>query len=230
MKRILLSLICLLILVSAAGCINVYPSGDPDATPTDDILAEDTSAPAAIPTAPAETVMPTVMPSDTPQITAPTPDATPVQTPIGMSGEPVNTAEFYSSYAHMVSYDPARGWAEFDYFDMLLGQDAIDWMVAEEGYTLADAEAEVAQWGDGEFWYKNISAALRTIDLKEVEIELMFEADGTPSPDSSSIPSTIDDVFALYNLDTHYLYDNFFYYIHVDADGNVTKVQQVYWC
>jgi hypothetical protein len=147
-----------------------------------------------------------------------------------MSGEPENTAPFFSSYAHMVSYDPARGWADFDYFEILTGQDAIDWMVAEEGYTLADAQAEVSEWADGEYWYKNTNATLRTIDLKEVEIELMFYADGTQSPDATSIPSTIDDVFALYNLDTRYLYDHFFYYIHVDSDGNVTKVQQIYWC
>ena len=138
---------------------------------------------------------------------------------------------FYSSYAFMVSYDPARAWADFDYFDMLTGQDAIDWMVAHDGYTEAEATDIVDDWGDGEYICKNTNPGLRTIDLKEVDIELMYHADGTQSLDATSIPSTVSDVFALYNLDAdHYLYDTFFFYIHVDASGNVTKVQQVYWC
>ena len=229
MKKVFLILICLLVLISASGCIKVYPAGDPDATAAIEQTETPTDKPVLTPTK-TEKPMLSIAPVSTPQISM-VPTATPAMTPSGMSPYPSNTMSFYSSYAFMVSYDPARGWADFDYFEMLTGQDAIDWMVAHEGYSLADATDIVDDWGDGEYWLKNTNPGLRTIDLKEVDIELMYEPDGTQSVDATSIPSTVSDVFALYNLDAdYYLYDTFFFYIHVDASGNVTKVQQIYWC
>jgi len=231
MKKAILILICALVLISACGCVKVYPAGDPDMPPEDEAAVpdeEDTFEPPDLKPVKTEDPMPDVEPVD-PDVPLPEPPP-PSNTPSGMSPDPVNTMTFYPSYAHMVSYDPARGWAEFDYFDMLTGQDAIDWMVAHEGYTVADATDIVNDWGDGEFWEKNVNPGLRTIDLKEVNIELMYEPDGTQSVDATSIPSTVADVFALYHLDPDLLLDSFFYYIHVDGSGNVTMVQQVYWC
>ena len=226
MKKTLLIFLCLFVLTAMSACINVYPDTNPDESQTEDVSAAPTDTPLA---QTAQTQIPSLAPVDSPPTSAIS-TATPAQTPSGMSPDPVNTASFYSSYAFMVSYDPARGWADFDYFDMLTGQDAVDWLVAEEGYTLADAQAEVADYADGEFICKNTNPQLRTIDLKNVPIKLMYHSDGTPVSDSTPIDSTVADVFALYNLDTAYLFNDYFFYIHVDADGNVTLVEQIYWC
>ena len=75
----------------------------------------------------------------------------------------------------MVSYDPAKGLADFDYFDLLQGADAVKWLVEHESYTQADAEAEVAGYADSEFIEKNTSNQLRTIDLDGIPITLMFD-------------------------------------------------------
>ena len=226
MKKVLILLLCLLMILSFSAC-NIYiDSNDKDDKTDDTPLVTATPKPA--PTEMPEPE-PSVMPAVTPHMTA-APTDEPSQTPIGMSPDPVNTLSFHSSYAHMVSYDPARGWADFDYFEMLTGQDAIDWMVSHEGYSEIEAEATVNDWGDGEYWYKNTNPGLRTIDLKDVPIKLMYHPDGTQVTDSVPVDSDVSDVFALYNLDPAYLFDHFFFYIHVDGDGNVTLVEQVYWC
>jgi len=165
---------------------------------------------------------PTIMPSQ-----APTP--TPEQTPSGMSDVPVGNPRMYSSYAHMVSYDPARGWADFDYFEMYTGSEAVDALVDYEGYTYPDAQAEVNSYHEGEFYEKNTNPQTRTIDLKIIDIELLVQTDGTIIPDIANPPnSTVQDAFDLYNANPNYLYSYFFYFVTVDGNGNVTKVEQVY--
>ena len=143
---------------------------------------------------------------------------------------PNNTMDFYSCYAFMVSYNPLNGWAEFDYFYMLKGQEAIDFLVDHEGYSQADAEEMVNNFADGEYVCRNTNKGLRTIDLDTVPIKLMYHSNGTLVADSTSIDATSADVTALYNLDPKYLFEHFFFYIHCDDDGNVTLVEQIYWC
>ncbi|NLN46936.1 MAG: hypothetical protein GX153_10300, partial [Clostridiaceae bacterium] len=55
-----------------------------------------------------------------------------------------------SGYAHMISYDPARGWADFDFFNMLRGDSAVAWLVAHEGLSEADAQILVDDFADSE--------------------------------------------------------------------------------
>lgn len=163
------------------------------------------------------------------QTNAPTKTPTPTQTPIGMSDVPVGNPNMYSSYAHMVSYDPARGWADFDYFEMLVGPEAIDALVDYEGYNYADAQVEVNSWHEGAFYEKNTNSRTRTIDLKTTDIVLLITPDGLLVPDIANPPAVdVEDVFNLYNANTNYLYTYFFYYITVDGSGNVTKVEQIY--
>ncbi len=232
MKKIILPLVCLLI-ITLCSCaknptIEIIQSTE---KPPETEAVQPKTTPEAEPEPAANTeeeqdgpITDEETPPDEAALATPTPE----QTPIGMSPDPPSGPAMYSSYAHMVSYDPARGWADFDYFEMLTGDDAVQWKVEHEGYTLADAQAEVADWGDGEFTEKNTNTQLRTIDLKDVPISLQFEADGTQVIEG--VDSTVADVFALYNLDADlYLYD-YFFYIHVDSDGNVTLVEQVYWC
>lgn len=229
MKKIVLLFICLL-LVSMCACAKnstieliEAPKDKPKTTVTSDAAAELLIMPEEEPDI--GLVDDDTMIDDLALIT---PTSEP--TPIGMNPDPPPGPAMYSSYARMVSYDPARGWADFDYFDILTGDDAVQWLVNHEGYTLADAQAEVADWGDGEFREKNINTQVRTIDLKNVPIKLMYLPDGTQVPGSIPVDSTLADVFALYNLDPAYLFEHFFFYIHVDAGGNVTLVEQVYWC
>ncbi len=144
---------------------------------------------------------------------------------------PPNTMSFYSCYAFMVSYNPANGWAEFDYFYMLKDEEAIEYLVDHESWSQSDAEDYVNDFGDGEYVCQNDNPGLRTIDLDLVPLKLMYHPNGTMSPDgATNIPSTSADVTALYNLDPDYLFVNFFFYIHCDSDGNITLVEQVYWC
>jgi hypothetical protein len=90
----------------------------------------------------------------------------------------INSIEIYSSHAYMVSFDPSTGLAEFDYFDMLTGQDAINWLVEHEGYTQEDAEAKVNNFADTEYVEKNINPQLRTIDMTTVSITTNVDENG----------------------------------------------------
>lgn len=170
------------------------------------------------------TTSPSVSPSASPSESLQ--NGEPSQTPIGMSPYPSNTASIYSSYAHMVSFDPARGWADFDYFEMLRGDDAIKWLVDKKGYTLANATAEVENFADSEFIESNVNPQLRTIDLREVPIKLIYQSDGTMV--ESGIDGDIGDLYELYEHNKSLVIDTNFYYIKVE-NGEVVSVDQVYW-
>ncbi|MEI6101020.1 MAG: hypothetical protein WCP73_04195 [Eubacteriales bacterium] len=142
--------------------------------------------------------------------------------------EPSNEAEMYSSYAHMVSFDPKTGWAQFDYFDMLKGNDAVQWLVENKGYTKASAQAEVSGYADSEFIEKNTNTQLRTVDLKSVPLRMMYKADGTQVDVPDPVAATIDDLRVLYAKDSSLVLKSFFYYIKVE-NGKVVSVDQVYW-
>jgi hypothetical protein len=139
------------------------------------------------------------------------------------------TAGLYSSYAHMVSFDPQSGLADFDYFDMLRGPDAVNWLVEQEGYSLRDAEEVVGNYSVSEFIEKNTDPGLRTIDLNGVELTLMYKPDGTMAEGSpASVAAGIEDLKALYALDPDLALRSYFYYVTVQ-DGKAVSVDQVYW-
>ncbi|MEI8200135.1 MAG: hypothetical protein WCG21_08735 [Eubacteriales bacterium] len=139
-----------------------------------------------------------------------------------------NPANMYSSYAHIKSFDPITGWASFDYFDMLVGDDAVQWLVENKGYTLAQAQAEVDNYGDGEFIEKNVNPQLRTVDMHTVPIKMMFHPDGTMAEAGAGVSMTYDEFKAFYAAYPDKVMNSFFYYITVEA-GVITKVEQVYW-
>lgn len=149
------------------------------------------------------------------------------------SSEPTPTApsgpEMYSSYAHLVSFDPATGVAQFDYFDMLRGDEAADFLVEHEGYTQAEALSYVEDFADSEFVEKNLNNQLRAIDIDTVSLSLMFQPSGAQVEGAEPVPSTASDFRAIYALDPSLLLDSFFYYIHVEEGGHVSLVEQVYW-
>ena len=135
----------------------------------------------------------------------------------------------YSSYADLISFDPETGIAKFDYFDMLRGADAVKFLVDHEGYTQTAAQKMVDDFADSEFVKKNINPQLRAIDIDDVPLKLMVKPSGDPVDGAEPVSVTAKEFRAIYALNTSLLLESYFYYIHVDTDGNVTLVEQVYW-
>jgi hypothetical protein len=152
---------------------------------------------------------------------SPTAKATPSPTQAGPA--------MYSSYADLVSFDPNTGVAQFDYFEMLRGSKAVDHLVRYEGYSKADAQARVADFADSEFVKKNLSKQLRAIDVDRVPLRLMFRPDGKHVSDANPVAATAADFRAVYAHDPELLTCSYFFYIHVEKDGRVSLVEQVYW-
>ncbi len=219
-KFILPIIICAALLVS--GCeIIMQPS--PTATPVTQTTQnpEITQIPLATDANPV-----TLPPTETPTPAAPT---MPPVTTSAANPTPYNTMSFYSCYAHMVSYNPSNGWAEFDYFYLHQGQDAIDYLVDHEGYSQSDAEDLVNDFADSEFVEENNNTGLRTIDLNTVDVRTIVNMDGSVGPDLYGSVVTMAHINSLYAANPSNLIDYFFYYIECDSNDNVVEVRQVYW-
>jgi len=201
----------------------------------------------AAPAIPQATIVPTLAatepPADTPTVTVEPPTPAPTDTPIStVSLTPTSTVSptptasptpkgptMYSSYADLISFDPETGIAKFDYFDMLRGNDAVKFLVDHEGYTQAAAEAMVQDFADSEYVKKNTNPQLRAIDIDDVSLKLMYKPNGDPVADSISVSVTPAQFRSIYMLNTSLLLETYFYYIHVESDGSVSLVEQVYW-
>ena len=204
-----------LLLCSCAAPATPTPTSTPSPTVTD--TPAPTAAPTATPTATpaAETATPTAT------VATAAPTAAPSPTPKGPG--------MYSSYADLISFDPETGIAKFDYFDMLRGADAVKFLVDHEGYTQTAAQKMVDDFADSEFVKKNINPQLRAIDIDDVPLKLMVKPSGDPVDGAEPVSVTAKEFRAIYALNTSLLLESYFYYIHVDTDGNVTLVEQVYW-
>ena len=191
-----------------------------------------TSTPSpAVTDTPAPTAAPTVAPTATPAAETATPTAT-VAATAARTAAPSPTPKgpaMYSSYADLISFDPETGIAKFDYFDMLRGADAVKFLVDHEGYTQTAAQKMVDDFADSEFVKKNINPQLRAIDIDDVPLKLMVKPNGDPVDGAEPVSVTAKEFRAIYALNTSLLLESYFYYIHVDTDGNVTLVEQVYW-
>lgn len=218
LNRLIIPILCVALLLGLSGCRlkTIFSSGGDDKDKT----KEETTLKASAETIKETTVKSAETTESVPEVTTTAPPA-PTFT---------NPASMYSSYAHMVSFDPATGWAEFDYFDILKGQAAIDWLVAEEGYTLAEAEEEVNNYADGEYVYKNVNPQLRTADMAAVSIKMMYNAGGTQVDGAETVALTYSQFLSLYNAHPNLVVDGAFFF-HVTVSGGViTEVDQVYWC
>lgn len=134
----------------------------------------------------------------------------------------------YSSYADMVSFDPETGWALFDYWDMLKGDEAKQWLVDHEGYTEANAKEYVDNMSDSEFVKKNTNPRLRAVDLSKVSIKMMFQQDGTPVAGAEPVTLTYAEFMNLYAAKPDAVLTSYFYYVTVQS-GKVKTVEQPYW-
>lgn len=201
------------LLLSIACAVPAAP--EPTPSPTAAATLSPTATPAATPT-------PSPSAEPTPTVTVTTTVApTPTPTPAG--------PKMYSSYADLISFDPETGIAKFDYFDMLRGKEAVDYLVSHEGYTQADAEDLVENFADSEYVEKNDNPQLRAIGLDDVSLKLMVKPNGEPVDGAEPVTVTAADVRAIYALDPDLLLKSYFYYITVASDGHVSKVEQVYW-
>ena len=104
----------------------------------------------------------------------------------------------------------------------------MNYLVSHEGYTQADAQALVDQFADSEFVKKNENPQLRAVDLDDVSLKLMIQPSGEPVDGAESIPANANDARAIYAIDPSLL-SMYFYSIHVEDDGHVSLVEQVYW-
>ena len=142
---------------------------------------------------------------------------------------PSNSANLYSSYAYMVSFDSSTGWAEFDYFNLLQGEAAAAWLVESEGYSESEAQAYVDNMADSEFLAKNTNPQLRTFSLRVVPIRMLSYPGGydyPPEPDT--VLTNYADLCTMYYYDHDLLIGSFFYYVTVNADASV-EISQIWW-
>ncbi len=216
MKRYRLAWACLILValslaaVLLCGCVQVTVLPDATTSPESGSTPEATAAATVAPTAT--------------DVVTPTPELTASTAPSPTAGNP----NMYSSYADLISFDPSTGVAEFDYFDLLRGDDAVNYLVDHDGYTKAKAQAMVDEFADSEFVKKNDNPQLRAIDLDDVSLQMMIQPNGEPVDGAESIPSSGADVRAIYAADPAML-SMYFYYIHVESDGQISLVEQVYW-
>lgn len=205
-----------LLLCSCAAPATPTPTSTPSPTVTD---------------TPAPTVAPTATPAATPVTETATPTATVAATaaPTAAPSPTPKGPAMYSSYADLISFDPETGIAKFDYFDMLRGADAVKFLVDHEGYTQTAAQKMVDDFADSEFVKKNTNPQLRAIDIDDVPLKLMVKPSGDPVDGAEPVSVTAKEFRAIYALNTSLLLESYFYYIHVNTDGNVTLVEQVYW-
>lgn len=226
MKKPYILLICLVILLLMAACDNTPSDTTRDETSINTTPSTTAaSATASSTAAPSETSAETFESTTTESIPSETAEITTTESSTTTS---TTTVPMYSSYAHMVSYDPARDFADFDYFNLLKGQDAIDYLVDHEGYTRTDAEALVNDFADSEFIEQNDNPLFRTIDLRDIDLKLMYHPDGTMVTDATPIDSELIDLYNLYHVNPDLVLNSFFYQVHVSGDI-VTMVEQVYW-
>lgn len=137
--------------------------------------------------------------------------------------------KLYTSYAHMTAFNPSDSTASFDYFDLLRGDDAVQWLVDQEGYSKADAQAMVADFAESEYIEKNTNPQLRTVDLSAVPVTLIVSYDGSLNKGFEPRIVSIETIKQMYAADPDLLLKPFFYEVKVDDGGQVEAVNQIYW-
>lgn len=131
-------------------------------------------------------------------------------------------------YARLVSFDPNSFIGQFDDFQMLRGAEAVKYLVKEKGYTLKDAKAEVADYGDSEYIEVNTSHATVSYNLSNTNFSLMYQPNGEQMPGAEGVPSTSGDFLKLWQHNPSLLLDSYFFRVH-DKNGEAVYVEQVYW-
>ena len=253
MKKALILSLCLILILSLTSCdwfdrnqtettlestgpSSEQTTGSSDETTTAASTASDTTAATISESTASETTTAAVSETTTTATTASdTTETTTIESTSTTTSEstsaPTTTAagpSLYSSYALMKTYNELTGEAQFDYFDMLRGADAVQWLVTYESKTEAEAQAIVDDYADSEFIMKNINPRLRTIDLTDLPLKLMYFPDGTVVDGAAPVDADINDLNTLYASHPDLVLDSFFYFVEVSDDA-VVLVEQVYW-
>jgi len=228
-KKPIITILCLFMILFVSACTIVLKKDSTEDTTNPAVeTTDDTTAPPASDSLTVATSEEETTGALTEATLSPTATPTEEVTTTTAKVTPVNTATMYSSYAYLVSYDPANGWAEFDYFDMLKGDTAVQWLVDNEDYSLADAQALVDDFADSEFVLKNINPQLRTVDLSVTPLKLMYYADGTMVSGPDPVDTSYAEMNTFYGLYPDLILDSFFFHVTVSS-GIVVFVEQVYW-
>lgn len=223
MKRIVVLLLVFSLLSAFSACGQVGLADTPTANPYEERISELEQEIADLQQEEDVNVDQDLQPN---QVVTPTSAPTPTPTP---EKAVIDNPQMYSSYAHMVSLDTTTGYAEFDYFERLTGDEAVDALVKYEGYDDIDAQAEVMNWGEGGFYEKNTDSQLRTVDLNTVDIRMIIKANGELIDDlGNPSKSTFADVLKIYTAKKGYVLNFYFYWVTVNDKGVVTKIEQVY--
>jgi hypothetical protein len=212
MKKTLTIILALCLLCSFSAC-----------TPAPSTSQSDEASPGNVISA-LNTPQPEESLKDSPEASVEVPSAATASASEAPSGP-----EIYSSYARLVSFDPSTGVAQFDYFEILRGDEAVQYLVEHEGYTQEDAQEEVDNYADGEYVEKNDNPQLRDINLTTLSLSLMYQPSGAEVTDATPVPSSYSDFLAIWTLDPTLLRDTYFYYIHVNDAGGISLVEQVFW-
>lgn len=151
-----------------------------------------------------------------------TPYADPLDTqdseaPAGIQGATV-------FFASLQSYDPATRTGMFDEFEMLRGDEAVDFLVRKGYYDKAEAQGVVDGLSSDGFVPKSV--ARRHFDLGNTNFLLRYQPDGAPAPDG--VPSNSGDFRAIYDADRTLLMDTCYYRIHVKG-GAAVYLEQFPW-
>lgn len=134
--------------------------------------------------------------------------------------------QLYSSYAYLRRFDPQSGIAQFDYFDVLTGNDAVNYLINCEGYCSLVAQEVVARYEKTDFLEVNPDGALWDIDLSKTDIKLLYDVDGSFAEPAEA--ASIEDFTSLWNVDKSLLMQKYFYYITVDeATGQADSIEQL---
>ncbi len=132
----------------------------------------------------------------------------------------------YSSYAYLRRFDPKSGIAQFDYFDVLTGSDAVNYLINCEGYCSLVAQEEVAKYEETDFLEVNPDGALWDIDLAQTDIMLLYDENANFLKQARK--ASFDDVVKLWNQDKSLLLTSSYYYILVDEQtAEVLLIEQV---
>ncbi len=161
------------------------------------------------------------------QSEAPVASATPSPTPSLLPAP--STPAMYDSDALFVSFDPGTGIAQFDYIEILQGNDAVQYMVTYQGKTLQEAQDIVENWADSECIVKNHNSQLRSIDMNGPAIKMLCYPNGDEDYSLNGISFSYQDFVTLYTNHPDKVDCYLFYHIDVNSAGNVVEVKQVYW-
>lgn len=139
------------------------------------------------------------------------------------------TSMLYINNAYMRGYDTSTHLASFDFFEMYYGEDAIEKLIINHGYSRTEAENEINNWVEGEFYTHDDGLPARVVSLDTVDISLLYDRDGNNCPSFPlADPVSTEDVNALYALNKEILINYTYYNITIDQNGDIVSIEQIY--